>query len=161
MSFPWKAYLVMAGLLGFACVGASAQPVTLSNQPGAPSQAAQPMKISIRVGDKTLSATLADNETARDFASLLPLTVRMDDLFRREKFVQLPRPISTAGPRSRSYEIGDVILWSPGPDVAIYYRHDGQSIPSPGVILIARVVSGVEALDVPGVVNVTFTAVGK
>ena len=27
--------------------------------------------------------------------------------------------------------VGDVIYWSPGPDVAIYYRHDRQPIPPP------------------------------
>jgi hypothetical protein len=32
------------------------------------------MKIRIIIGDTTLSATLADNPTAREFASLLPLT---------------------------------------------------------------------------------------
>jgi hypothetical protein len=64
----------------------------------------------------------------------------MNDLFGREKFAQLPRPISAAGPRSSSYEVGDIILWSPGPDVAIFYRHDGQSIPAPGAILIGRTV---------------------
>jgi hypothetical protein len=32
-------------------------------------------------------ATLADSDAARDFASLLPLTLALNDLFRREKFV--------------------------------------------------------------------------
>src|SRR3954462_11139242 len=81
MNFPWKTGLVMAALVGLVGSQAAAQTSTTSNRQGAPVQAAQPMKMSIKVGDKTLSATLADNEMARDFASLLPLTVRMDDLF--------------------------------------------------------------------------------
>jgi hypothetical protein len=40
---------------------------------------------------------LADSEAARDFASLLPLTLSMNDLFRREKFATLPRAISEQG----------------------------------------------------------------
>jgi hypothetical protein len=99
---------------------------------------------------------LADNETAKDFASLLPLTLTMSDLFGREKTAQLPRAISTAGPRSSTYQVGDVILWSPRPSVAIFYRHDGQTIPSPGSILIARADAGVEALNVTGSVRVTI-----
>ena len=34
------------------------------------------MKIKLTVGGTTLRATLADNETARDFASLLPLKLK-------------------------------------------------------------------------------------
>jgi len=80
----------------------------------------------------------------------------MSDLFDREKTAQLPRAISTAGPRSHTYQVGDVILWSPRPSVAIFYRHDGQTIPSPGSILIAKADGGAEALNVPGSVTVTF-----
>src|SRR5262249_55518678 len=92
------------------------------------------MKIRITLNDKTITATLIDSETTRDFISLLPLTLTMNDLFGREKFGHLPRSISEGGKRTRIYEVGDVIYWSPGPDVAMYYRHDGQPIPSPGII---------------------------
>jgi len=50
------------------------------------SEKAQNMKIKINIGGKTLTAILADNATARDFASVLPLTVSMKDLFGREKY---------------------------------------------------------------------------
>jgi hypothetical protein len=113
-------------------------------------------RIRIVVDGKAIPATLADNETAKDCASLLPLTLTMSDLFGREKTAQLPRAISTAGPRSSTYQVGDVILWSPRPSVAIFYRHDGQTIPSPGSILIARADAGVEALNVTGSVRVTI-----
>src|SRR5947207_8137844 len=106
------------------------------------------MKIRLRIDNKVLTATLADNKTARDFVSLLPLTLTMNDLFGREKFGHLPRAISEGGKRARTYEVGDVIYWSPGPDVAIYYRQDGQSIPSPGIIVMGKLDSGVEALNV-------------
>jgi hypothetical protein len=113
------------------------------------------MKTRLRVGDQAIAATLIDSETTRDFALLLPLTLTMKDLFGREKFGHLPRAISEGGKRTRTYEVGDVIYWSPGPDVAIYYRHDGSSISSPGIIVLGKVDSGVEALSVPGTVKVT------
>ena len=112
------------------------------------------MEIRLKVGDKEMTATLIDSETTRDFISLLPLTLTMNDLLRREKFAHLPRAVSEGGPRTKTYEVGDVIYWSPGPDVAIFYRHDGQSIPSPGIIIMGKIDSGVEALDVPGSVKV-------
>ena len=65
-------------------------------------------------------------------------------------------PASTeADKRTHSYEVGDVAYWSPGPDVTIYYRHDDQEIPNPGIIVIGKVDSGVETLSVPGSVRVT------
>lgn len=152
--------MVFAGTMGLAgpaltdAADAASTAVT-SNQP------TSAMKLRITVGDSIIPATLADNETARDFASLLPLTLKMDDLFKREKFAPLPRAISTAGPRSRTYAVGDVILWSPGPDVAIFYRHDGQTIPSPGSILIARTDAAVTALSKPGLLSVTIERVAE
>jgi len=93
------------------------------------------MKIKLRIKDKVLIATLTKSKTTQDFVSLLPLTLTMDDLFGREKFGHLPRAISEGGERTHNYEIGELAYWSPGPDVAIFYRHDGQSIPDPGIIV--------------------------
>ena len=42
-----------------------------------------------------------------------------------------------------------------GRDVAIFYRHDGQEIPNPDLIVIGKIDSGAEAFDVPGSVKVT------
>ena len=119
-------------------------------------QGATPMKIQIKVKDAVLRATLLDSEAARDFASLLPLSLPMNDLFRREKYGELPRAISEGGKRTHTYEVGDIAYWRPGPDAAIYYRNDGQRIPEPGIVVLGRIESGVEALDRPGSMNVTI-----
>ena len=119
------------------------------------------MKIIVKVGDKALTATLIDSKTAKDLVSLLPLTLTMNDLFGREKFGHLPRPISTDGKRTHTYEVGDIAYWSPGPDVAIYYRHDGEKIPNPGIIVIGKLDPGVEAFHVPGSVEVKITAANE
>jgi hypothetical protein len=122
----------------------------------APSETNYNMKINIKISDKTLAATLADNPTARDFVSLLPLKVSMNDLFGREKYGDLPRVISEKGPRTHTYQVGDIAYWSPDHQLAVYYRHDNQMIPSPGVIPIAKIDSGTEAFNVSGFVKVTF-----
>jgi hypothetical protein len=115
------------------------------------------MKLTLKVGDKTLAATLIDSKTSRDFVSLLPLTLTMNDLFGREKFAHLPRAISTEGKRTHTSEIGNIAYWSPGPDVAIFYRNDGEKIPNPGLIIIGKIDSGVEAFNVPSSVKVEIT----
>lgn len=114
------------------------------------------MKIRLRIKDKTITATLIDSKTTRDFISLLPLTLTMNDLSHREKFAHLPKAISTEGERAHTYEVGEIAYWSPGPDVAIYYRQDGESIPPPGIIPIGKIDAGAEAFDVPGSVKVTI-----
>jgi len=117
------------------------------------------MKLRLTVTGKTVRARVIDSPTARDFISLLPLTLTMNDLFKREKFGHLPRAISREGKHTHTYALGEIAYWSPGPDIAIFYRHDGERIPDPGVIVIGKIGSDVEALNVPGVVKVTMELV--
>ncbi len=41
------------------------------------------MKIRLNIGDHALTARLLNNQAAQDFASMVPLTLTMNDLFRR------------------------------------------------------------------------------
>lgn len=120
------------------------------------SQAPSATRIRITTGGKSIEATLADSEAARDFASLLPITLPMNDLFRREKFAHLPRAISEQGKRTHEYAIGTIGYWPPGPDIAIFYRQDGERIPDPGLIVLGKIKAGVEALNVPGAIRATI-----
>jgi hypothetical protein len=163
--------MAVAPLLASAVVGAVASastqsaPVRADSEPkadpasGPTSERRSTMKVSLKFQDKTLTATLIDNETTRDFVSLLPLTLTMNDLFGREKYGHLPREISGGGERTYTYEVGQLVYWSPGPNVAIYYRDDGERIPKPGIIVIGKVDSGVHALNVPGAVKVKIELV--
>jgi hypothetical protein len=114
------------------------------------------MRIRIEVGRKVVFATVADNDTARDFISALPLNLSMHDLFGREKYADLPKALSESGPRKKQYEVGDVAYWSPDQQVAIYYQQDEELIPSPGIIPIAKIEGGIEAFNVPGSVKVSI-----
>lgn len=114
------------------------------------------MRIRLRVNDKTITATLIGSQTTRDFVSLLPLTLTMNDLFGREKFAHLPKALSTEGKRVHTFEVGEIAYWSPGPDVAIFYRQDGDKIPDPGIIVIGRLDSGAETLYVDGSIKITI-----
>src|SRR5437016_4210808 len=143
MSTGWKRSATNSIASELAFCGATASPIVNA------------MKIRLKIADKEITATLIDSETTRDFVSLLPLKLIMNDLFGREKFGHLPRAISDGGKRTRTYEVGDVIYWSPGPDVAIFYRHDGQEIPESGIIVIGKIESGMEALNVPGSIRAT------
>ncbi|MFC9680653.1 cyclophilin-like fold protein [Streptomyces sp. NPDC056948] len=118
------------------------------------------MRIRLTAGEAVLNATLDDNATARDFASLLPLTLQMPDLLKREKYGHLPRSLAAGGEPRSSYEIGNIAYWSPGPDIAIFYDHDGRSIPDPGIIFLGEIDSGADALKkYDGTVDVTIEAI--
>jgi hypothetical protein len=43
----------------------------------------------------------------------------------------------------------------PGGNFVIFYRHDGLTIPSPGIVVLGQVDSGAERFDVPGPAEVT------
>ena len=160
-----RIYLALAFAMALVHAGCSADTRTgNSTPPNSPTNASplKPgMKIILKIEDKVLTATLLDSKTTRDFVSLLPLTLTMNDLFRREKFAHLPRAISEQGKQTHTYEIGQVVYWSPGPDVAIFYRNDGEKIPNPGIIVLGRIDSGVEVLDVAGSVKVAVELVGE
>jgi hypothetical protein len=156
-----RIFLAFASAIAFLHAGYGADNSTANNaSPSSPTKMStlesQIMKIRLKIDDKVITATLNDSKTTRDFVSLLPLTLTMNDLFRREKFAHLPRAISEEGKRTHTYEVGQVVYWSPGPDVAIFYRGDGQKIPNPGIIVIGKIDSGVAALDVAGSVKVTI-----
>lgn len=112
-------------------------------------------KITLTIGAKTLSATLFDNPTARDFVATLPFEADMHDLLRQEKAGRTARALSTAGASQYSFSAGDIGYWSPSADVAIYYQK-GDALPSPGIIMIGRIDGDVSSLAAPGNVRVTF-----
>lgn len=99
------------------------------------------------VGDQSAIATLADNPTARDFASLLPLTLTMSDLFGLEKPGTLPRALQSGGRPVSTYEVGQLGYWSPGEALAVVYAVEGAgAIPSPGLIPLGTVDTGLEVI---------------
>ena len=147
-------------LTALAMVVIQAACATGNRTPADPSpNRADRMKIRLNVEGTDLTATLIDSQTSRDFISLLLLT--LNDLFGREKFARLPRALSERGRRTRTYEVGEVAYWSPNRDVAIYYRHDGPEIPDPGLIVIGKIDSGVEALNVPRSVKATIERIDE
>ena len=114
-------------------------------------------KIRIRIGRRTLTATVARNATARDFLSLLPLSLRMRDFLAQEKTAPLPRALARGGTPRYRFSAGDIALWPPGPDVVAYYRRG--AVPAPGIVLLARLDANARAFSVPGTVRVRFERV--
>lgn len=103
------------------------------------------MHIRIDAGGAAATARLYDNPTARDFVSLLPLTVTLHDLGGREKAATLPRALA-AGQGQSDYRAGQLGYWAPSHDVAIYYLEDGFRVPGPGIVMIGELETGLDTL---------------
>ena len=107
------------------------------------------------MGDQAVTATLNGSEAARDLLAMLPVSIRMRDHLRREKTGPLPGPLSERTGASPTYRSGDLGYWRPGGNFVIFYRHDGLTIPSPGIVILGQVDSGAEIFDLPGPAEVT------
>jgi hypothetical protein len=115
------------------------------------------MRIRIDVEGTTISGTLENNATARDFASLLPLTVTLRDYARTEKISELPRRLSTQGaPAGFDPSAGDIAYYAPWGNLAIFYRDFGYST---GLIKLGAVEAGGAALNRPGSLRATIEVV--
>jgi hypothetical protein len=117
------------------------------------------MKISIKIQDRIITATLSDNATARDFAFLLPMTVTLNDYASTEKVSDLPRRLSTQGaPEGSDPSVGDITYYAPWGNLAIFYRDFHYSS---GLIKLARIESGMEALNVPRSMQAKIEFIGR
>lgn len=118
---------------------------------------AEDMKVRITIGEKLITATLTDSEAARDFVSLLPLTLTLEDYNKTEKISDLPKRLSTKGtPSGSDPSVGDIAYYAPWGNLAIYYRDFGYSS---GLVLLGKIDGEVEAFNKPGSVKATMELV--
>jgi hypothetical protein len=111
------------------------------------------MKIRMNVEGTPVTATLLDTETARDFASLLPLTLTLKDYGDTEKISDLPRKLTTAGaPPGSEPSAGDLAFYAPWGNFAVFLKDFEYS---GGLILLGKLDSGLETLNRPGLLKVT------
>jgi hypothetical protein len=93
-------------------------------------------KILITFDDRTFTAQLADNPTARDFVDQLPLTLRFRDFNRVEKIAELPRQLTMDGvPAGDDPEVNDIGYYAPSGDLVLYYGDVGYFS---GIVRIGR-----------------------
>lgn len=80
-------------------------------------------KICIKLENKTLTATLDDNASTRDFVALLPLTLTLRDYNRTEKLSDLPKKLSIDGaPPGSDPDAGDIAYYPPWGIAAFFCR---------------------------------------
>lgn len=79
------------------------------------------MDILITVNGQSFNARLYDNEAAKAFAALLPLSLTMSELNGNEKYYYLPADLPVSAENVGEIHTGDLMLY--GSDcVALFYR---------------------------------------
>ncbi len=76
--------------------------------------------ITVEIGDKSFSAKLYDNETARAFADMLPLTLDMNELNGNEKYFNLESSFPTESLNVGNINSGDIMLYGDNCIVLFY-----------------------------------------
>ncbi len=100
----------------------------------------QAMKCKLTAGQNQATAVIYDSETARDFRSLLPLTLSLSDFNQTEKIADLPRKLNLDGaPAGFDPDVGDICLYAPWGNIAIFYKDFGYS---DGLVPLGRIESG-------------------
>jgi hypothetical protein len=77
-------------------------------------------KMKIKIGSKTFTATLFDNETVAAFKAMLPLTLKMDELNGNEKKYDFSNALPTNSFNPKTINNGDLMIWGSNTLVLFY-----------------------------------------
>ncbi|ARP64382.1 MFS transporter [Mesorhizobium sp. WSM1497] len=135
-------------LLGAALAVAALPRAAASQEGKAPaSQEPTDMKIRMTFNGRTMTATLYDNPSARDFFSMLPLDLNIEDYAHNEKIAYLPRKLTEdgSGPFANEQPY-DLCYFMPWGNLAMFY----EDYRHPGLIRLGRFDGGEQALHVRG-----------
>ena len=117
------------------------------------------MKIRMNIDGTAITATLDDNQTARDFVALLPLALTLTDYAATEKISNLPRRLSTKdAPLGTEASVGDITYYAPWGNLALFYRDHGYAS---GLVRLGTIDAGADALNTSGSQHVTIETVGQ
>jgi hypothetical protein len=131
MNPPSLIVVITAGMLSTLCSCDAgeyvARPVPATQADGRPRHEGEAMslKLQVKIGQKTFTATLEDNPATAKFRRMLPLTLTMPDLNANEKHVRLPERLPTDPIKPGTIRGGDLLLW--GDDTLVLFYETFRS----------------------------------
>ena len=83
-------------------------------------------KIKITVNSQSFTATLFDNNSAKAFKEMLPLTLNMIELNGNEKYYDLPNSLPTNSSNPQTIKNGDLMLYG-SKTLVLFYKNFSTS----------------------------------
>ncbi|WP_246201120.1 cyclophilin-like fold protein [Vibrio ziniensis] len=112
------------------------------------------MKIRFVFDDRTVTATLNDSPSTRDFIAQLPLTFDLEDYASTEKIAYLPSKLTREGaPTGVSSKAGDISYYAPWGNLVIFYKNFGYAS---GLINLGKLDGGLDRFTSNGSMKVTI-----
>ncbi|MFB4320723.1 cyclophilin-like fold protein [Actinomadura sp. 21ATH] len=82
------------------------------------------MNLRVTLDGQPVQATLNDSPAARDLASLLPLTLDLEDFHGTERIGYPPRKLTTEdAPEPAAAKAGDIAYFAPWGNLALFYKN--------------------------------------
>ena len=106
--------------------------------------------IKLTVGSKTFSAELEDNETAKAFAALLPLSLDMSELNGNEKYCYLKSELPASVSNPGTIKAGDIMLYGSN-CIVLFYKTFNTSYSYTRIGKLSDVSGLTEALGTGGI----------
>lgn len=78
-------------------------------------------KLTVSINGKEYAATLDETQAAKEFASMLPLTLTMNELNGNEKYGSLSKSLTKSTFHPGTIHAGDILLWQ-GNTVVLFYE---------------------------------------
>ncbi|MFH1805089.1 MAG: cyclophilin-like fold protein [Pseudomonadota bacterium] len=117
------------------------------------------MKVEFAFSRHVFQATLFDNPSSRDFVSMLPLDLMIDDYANNEKIAYLPRKLTEEGSGPFGDEApGDLCYYAPWGNLAFFYAGYRYSR---GLIRLGRLDGGFDPLLTKGEFPLSARIVGN
>jgi hypothetical protein len=124
----------------------SGQPQTSVSASASGADRRTPMDIRVTIDGRPVDATLNDSPAARDLASLLPLTLKLEDFHGTERIADPPRKLTTEGaPEPAAAKVGDIAYFAPWGNLALFYKNGPAA--SPDLLILGHIDAAPERLS--------------
>ena len=114
---------------------------------------AEDLRIIIAIKGRNLFATLEDNPASRMLYDLMPITVKMRNVYQREMSCTLPGKLPISKLSANACRVGDIIYLPHRNSLSIIYKESGERFRRQN---LGHIDSGAEVLAKLGDIDVSF-----
>ncbi len=102
-------------------------------------------RIVIRMGDTEIEAVLNGSEAAKEFQSMLPVTLSMTRMGEHEYYGALEQALTHTEDLQTGYAVGDLAFWTPG-DLLAFYFDEPEKAPE-GLMILGNITTDLAVFE--------------